>query len=373
MDVPALRDKYFYNLGVYDIKERVFGIFKNFLKGHSETTALTWLIQQLKKDYNIGDESANKSNKSFQDILSGNLTEHEVRLRLARISARDIVLERKHDLELAETTLSKKESYPLLTKEYVDKKFTLDGVEALWAKWIKDSQQLKCVKYELIERFIVEANKLNLSENIVESILEDDLEKARQEVDRAHQRVIESDKDHQEFKDNENSFKSEIAALTLIDIEPDPKEEINVEKLTSEIDEKKKRIEKILQLIAKNKRRPELDLMQFEPTYHDEVIFLIGILVARGDFPLRILDIQTHFPDITALYYTEIGWQEKRIEVEVKSSEFRDHMDKGDNIANCDMIICWEDDWSGDNLDFPELPEDIEIIELQKFVRNLPW
>jgi len=362
MDVPTLRTKYFDNLGVYDVKERVFGILKNFLKRHSETTVLTWLIQQLK------DKSGDKL---FQDMLSGNLTKCGERLRLARINARDSLLEREDRLELAGTTLSKKDQHPLLTVEYMEKRegLYLSNIQQLWDSWIRDGQQLNYPKNMWIKKFIAEANKLNLSEKIVESILEDDLEKARQQVDRAHQMVIESDKDYQEFKDSENSFKSEIQALKLSDIELDPKEEINVEKLITEIEEKKKKIEKILQLIAKNKRRPELDLIQFEPEYHDEVLFLIGILVAQGDLPLRILDIQQGFPDITALYYSNDEWQERNIEVELVSGDFRQHMKDGRNIKECDMIICWRDNWPEEGADFPE---HIEVIELQEFVKNLP-
>jgi hypothetical protein len=57
-----------------------------------------------------------------------------------------------------------------------------------------------------------------------------------------------------------------------------------------------------------------------------------------------------------ATYYTKDGWKDVSVEFEYKSSNFSQHHH---DPNQCDMIICWEHDWS-------ECPKNIEVIELKK-------
>jgi hypothetical protein len=52
-------------------------------------------------------------------------------------------------------------------------------------------------------------------------------------------------------------------------------------------------------------------------------------------------------------------WQRVRIEFEYQSRNFRQH---GHDPDQCDVIVCWEDNW-------PECP--IEVLELRSTMRNL--
>jgi hypothetical protein len=94
--------------------------------------------------------------------------------------------------------------------------------------------------------------------------------------------------------------------------------------------------------------------MMFAPENELGVVFLFSHVVKR--LQLRIETIQPQYPDCIA--YRRVGDGEKkiRIEFEFKSSNFIAHKH---NPVDCDTIVCWEHD-------SPDIPEDIEIIELKR-------
>lgn len=53
-------------------------------------------------------------------------------------------------------------------------------------------------------------------------------------------------------------------------------------------------------------------------------------------------------------------WQRVRIEFELEARNFRRH---GHDPDQCDVIVCWEDNW-------PKCP--IEVLELKLAVKTLP-
>jgi hypothetical protein len=53
-------------------------------------------------------------------------------------------------------------------------------------------------------------------------------------------------------------------------------------------------------------------------------------------------------------------WAKARIEFEFKASNFVEH---GHDPAQCDFIVCWENDW-------PDCP--LKVIELKKEILRLP-
>ena len=68
------------------------------------------------------------------------------------------------------------------------------------------------------------------------------------------------------------------------------------------------------------------------------------------------------YPDCVAKRYIGKGkWEELRIELSSRSSEFPRHKHLP---ADCDAIVCWINDW-------PDCPEKIEVIELQSVVPQL--
>lgn len=108
--------------------------------------------------------------------------------------------------------------------------------------------------------------------------------------------------------------------------------------------------------------------MVYEPTEELEVIYLFAKLSDKLKF--RVLKIQSkHFPDCEAQMKTNKGkWEDKTIEFEIHSSDFKNHLEAIRNGTRCDFIVCWEDDWKNP----PKEIEDIEIIELRNVVGNKP-
>jgi hypothetical protein len=100
-------------------------------------------------------------------------------------------------------------------------------------------------------------------------------------------------------------------------------------------------------------------MLAFAPTSENGVLCLFGMLAEK--LGLVVLRIQTEFPDAEVLRQVEGGrWQMRHAEFEFQSRNFLLHLH---DAKKCDMIICWEHNW-------PECPEEIEVIELREWVRR---
>lgn len=96
----------------------------------------------------------------------------------------------------------------------------------------------------------------------------------------------------------------------------------------------------------------------YEPTNENGVLFLFGKLHKRLGF--KVEAIQEAFPDVRARKKNDKGlWETISIELEHKSSNFIDH---GHPIDECDVIVCWEDDWEDCK---------IKVIELKSYIKKL--
>jgi hypothetical protein len=85
------------------------------------------------------------------------------------------------------------------------------------------------------------------------------------------------------------------------------------------------------------------------------VVFAFGMLAKELGFV--ILHMQTAYPDCLALrWVSQNEWRLVRIEIEFQSINFVKHKH---DLAGCDLIVCWEDNW-------PECP--VEVLELRKVV-----
>jgi hypothetical protein len=96
----------------------------------------------------------------------------------------------------------------------------------------------------------------------------------------------------------------------------------------------------------------------YEPTTHDCVIFLFGMVSKYLGFSIE--HIGKEFPDCVAKQYIkgrEGRQQTVKIEFEFRSGDY-DHP-----LEGCDIIVCWEDNWVGD------CP--LKIIELRNEVKKL--
>jgi hypothetical protein len=95
------------------------------------------------------------------------------------------------------------------------------------------------------------------------------------------------------------------------------------------------------------------------PTSESGVIHLFGLL--GPELGIAVESIGTQFPDCRALRHLPGSggkWKRLAIEFELLSSNFKRH---GHDPANCDIIVCWQDDWD----DCP-----IEVIELRNELKK---
>ena len=95
------------------------------------------------------------------------------------------------------------------------------------------------------------------------------------------------------------------------------------------------------------------------PINEQGVVFLFG-LVAK-DLGFTIENVQPGYPDCIA--FREITKDESRkvsIEFEIKSKNFSLHKHNPDD---CDLIVCWEDNWKGCSIEVIELKEEIKKLK----------
>lgn len=100
--------------------------------------------------------------------------------------------------------------------------------------------------------------------------------------------------------------------------------------------------------------------LQHAPVNEQGVVFLFGMICRELGYVVEI--VKPGFPDCEAKRRVrgKAGmWQRVRIEFEFQSRNFRQH---GHDPDQCDVIVCWEDNW-------PECP--IEILELRSSLRSL--
>jgi hypothetical protein len=82
------------------------------------------------------------------------------------------------------------------------------------------------------------------------------------------------------------------------------------------------------------------------------VIYLFGVMAERLGYV--VMRIQPGFPDCEAMRRIEEDrWQRVRIEFEYESRNFLKHMHEANE---CDLIVCWTNNW-------PECP--LEVLELR--------
>jgi len=100
--------------------------------------------------------------------------------------------------------------------------------------------------------------------------------------------------------------------------------------------------------------------LQHAPLNEQGVVFLFGMICGELGYVVEI--VKPGFPDCEAKRRVRGKpgmWQRVRIEFEYQSRNFRNH---GHDPDQCDVIVCWEDNWS----DCP-----IEVIELRSSMRTL--
>lgn len=99
----------------------------------------------------------------------------------------------------------------------------------------------------------------------------------------------------------------------------------------------------------------------YSPVNEQGVVLLFGMICE--DLNIIIEEVKTNFPDCIARQNFGRVWKKLRIEFEFESTNFKDH---GHDPDKCDMIVCWEHDWSEypkGKIDIISLKEEIEILK----------
>ena len=100
--------------------------------------------------------------------------------------------------------------------------------------------------------------------------------------------------------------------------------------------------------------------LTYAPTNENGVILLFGMICERMN--LVVERIRPPFPDAVVVDYREDETRgiQKKVEFEFASSNFR----RQKHIStDCDIIVCWEDDWKSH-------PKELEIIELRSEINK---
>jgi len=142
--------------------------------------------------------------------------------------------------------------------------------------------------------------------------------------------------------------------------EKNPKIDLDVAHTRSE---PKKKETKTWDTIGSTKYGPLLNFrgLQHAPIDEQDVIFLFAIIFSELGFVIE--SIRTEYPDCEAkrrIHKTKDRWERVKIEFEFKSSNFKKH---GHDPEQCDLIVCWIDDWK-------KCP--IEVLELESVIKKLP-
>ncbi|MCC6948218.1 MAG: hypothetical protein IT539_10675 [Bradyrhizobiaceae bacterium] len=98
--------------------------------------------------------------------------------------------------------------------------------------------------------------------------------------------------------------------------------------------------------------------LQHAPINEQGVVFLFGMIAHEIGY--RVEAVQQGFPDCEAKRHVGGGrWERVRIEFEYQARTFHDH---GHDPSRCDVIVCWENNWS----DAP-----IEVLALRDVISKL--
>ena len=101
--------------------------------------------------------------------------------------------------------------------------------------------------------------------------------------------------------------------------------------------------------------------LRHAPTNEQGVVYLFGMVSRELGFSIEAL--QQGFPDCEGKYLYDQSrklWAKARIEFEFRATNFREH---GHDANECDVIICWQNDW-------PDCP--LRVVELKSEIMRLP-
>jgi len=98
--------------------------------------------------------------------------------------------------------------------------------------------------------------------------------------------------------------------------------------------------------------------LEHTPVNEQGVVFLFGMICRELGYVVEI--VKPGFPDCEAKRQIRPGiWQRVRIEFEFLARTFRAH---GHDLDQCDVIVCWENNWPGCPIDVLELRSELQRL-----------
>jgi hypothetical protein len=98
--------------------------------------------------------------------------------------------------------------------------------------------------------------------------------------------------------------------------------------------------------------------LEHAPVNEQGVVFLFGMICRELGYVVEIL--KPGFPDCEAKRQIRPGiWQRVRIEFEFLARTFRAH---GHDLDQCDVIVCWENNWPGCPIEVLELRSELQRL-----------
>ena len=100
--------------------------------------------------------------------------------------------------------------------------------------------------------------------------------------------------------------------------------------------------------------------LRYAPVNESGVVFIFGMVAQELGYSVEV--IQAGFPNCEARRKIGTGkWQRVRIEFEYESSDFAN---KGHATDGCDLIVCWNHNWTN-------CPAQLEVVELASLIEKL--
>lgn len=105
--------------------------------------------------------------------------------------------------------------------------------------------------------------------------------------------------------------------------------------------------------------------MVYSPINEQGVVLLFGKVLK--DLNMYVEEIKTGYPDCVARRRTGKGWERIYIEFEFASHGFKSHLEDYKNGKNCDLVVCWINDWKECPVPVLELKEEIKVMQPEPF------
>ncbi|KXA96866.1 hypothetical protein AKJ37_04225 [candidate division MSBL1 archaeon SCGC-AAA259I09] len=105
----------------------------------------------------------------------------------------------------------------------------------------------------------------------------------------------------------------------------------------------------------------------YEPSKEQEVVSIFFRILPHLDLPICIEEVRGEFPDCLAWIKSNGGYERLNIEFEIFSRNFLEH---DHDEKECDLIVCWKDDWPECSVETLELKKELKDLEKELILKD---